>query len=236
MVMIKKTNILIIAIIFSASLSAIAQDGRYSITIELPLMRNKNQTHFPSVYFSVSYLSWNGLPSNVQYQPNNNRGVDMYKMFNLLKNKSHFNLAAGLSASVINLHNNVLKWQFDSSSKVNSAYIMPDTFDRHKLTAWYLYVPVEVKYKFGSGIKKPFVIAVGGKIGTAVFASVKSEKNDVKIQERIREGLSRINYGVYGYFGYKFVGIFGGYNFSPLFDSDYSPKVTNWSAGLGLIF
>jgi len=234
--MIKKSMMLLSLICLISAGSVFSQNEPDSNNPEKSLMKNKNNTHFPSIYFEVSYIGWNGLPSNVAFQPNNNREVSIYKLFNVLKNTTHFNIALGLSASVFNMHNNVKKWEFDSTGMVKSSEIVPDTLDKHKLTAWYLYIPLEIKYKFGKGPKKPFVIAIGGKIGTLIYASTKTKDDDIKIQERIREGISKLSYGVYGYFGYKFVGIIAGYNFSPMFDADHSPAITNWTTGLALMF
>jgi hypothetical protein len=234
--MIKKRMMLISLIYLISTCLAFSQDLPDSIKKEMSLMKNKNNTRYPSMYISLSYIGWNGLPSNVEFQPNNNREVGFYKLFNLKKHSEHFNLALGLSASVFNMHNNVRRWQFDPSGEVTSSEILPDTFDKHKLTAWYMYIPLEMKYKFGKGIKKPFMIGIGGKIGTLIYASTKIEKGDINIQERLRKGISKINYGIYGYFGYKFVGIIAGYNFSPMFDADHSPDVTNWTTGLALMF
>lgn len=217
--------------------TAYGQNDTDSISTELNLMKNKNSAKYPGIYMSLSYIGWQGLPSNIKYQPNNNREVSITKVFNLIRNSKHLNIALGLSASIINLHNNVSKWQFDSGGIVNNTNILPDTLDKHKLTASYIYIPIELKYRFGKGLKKPlFIIGIGGKIGTLLYASERTKDGDIKIRKRVREGISKINYGAYAYFGYKFVGIIAGYNFSPMFDSDFSPSVTNWTTGLTLFF
>ena len=235
--MIKRSILFLCLICLICSGSVYSQNDPDSISGEQKLMKKKNSTKFPAIYISLSYIGWQGLPSNVKFQPNNNREVSVFKMFNMIKNSKHLNIALGLSASFINMHNNVNKWQFDTAGKVKSPEVMPDTFDKHKLTAAYIYIPLELKYRFGKGGKKlPYIIGIGGKIGTLLFASERTKDGDIKIRERVREGISKINYGTYAFFGYKFVGIIAGYNFSPMFDADHSPSVTNWTAGLSLMF
>ena len=217
--------------------AAYCQNDTDSVANELNLMNNKNSKKYPSVYFSLSYIGWQGLPSNVKFEPNNNREVGVSKMFNLLKNKKHLNFALGFAASVANMHNNVQKWQFDSSGMLNPKNIIPDTLDNHKLTLSYIYIPFELKYRFGNLDKKqPYIIGLGAKVGSLLYASERTKDADIKIRKRLRDGISKINYGAYAYFGYKFVGIIAGYNFSPMFDSEHSPTVTNWTAGLTLMF
>ena len=235
--MIKKSIMFFFLICLICEGTAYSQNDSDSISGELKLMKKKNSKRFPATYLSLSYISWQGLPSNVKFQPNNNREVSVFQMFNLIKDSKHLNIALGLSASMINMHNNVNKWQFDSAGMVKGSEIIPDTLDKHKLTTASIYIPLELKYRFGKGTKKPpFIIGIGGKIGTLLFASERTKDGDIKIRERVREGISKINYGAYAYFGYKFVGIIAGYNFSPMFDSEHSPSVTNWTAGLALMF
>jgi hypothetical protein len=220
-----------------SSETAFSQNNNDSLAKENMIMKIRKPKKYPSFYLSSSYLSWQGMPSNVEYNPNNNRELSVYKMFNLFRYSNHFNAALGVSASMMTMHNNVNKWQFDSSGLVSSSQIIPDTFDKRKLTAYYLYMPVEVKYRFGSKSRRPpFNIGLGGRIGALLYAGQKTKVGDIKIKEQVKDGLSKINYGAYAYFGYKFVGIMAGYNFSPMFDSDHSPDVTNWTVGVTFLF
>ena len=154
----KKSIFILLLISVACSGIAYSQNDSDSISSEQKLMKLKGKNSFPSIYMAISYLSWQGLPSNVAYQPNNNRELSIYKLFNMFRYAEHFNAALGLSASFQTMHNNVNKWEFDTNGMVNSSEIIPDTLDKHKLASTYLFLPFEIKYKFGKGRKPPFII------------------------------------------------------------------------------
>jgi len=233
-----KKNVFILLMIFTlfSSTRLISQENNEADSLFSADSTLKPERVFGNVYLVMAYQNWTNMPENAQIKNGSTRVFSIYVVNNFLKNKKHFNFASGISVSFHNLQTNVKSWLFDSSGNIIKTGIYPDSinYKKNKTVITYLSVPVELKFKLGFNPKKAINLGIGFRAGLLLDGHNKIVYANQKIKDRISENLNHINYGLYGYIGYKYFNLFGEYSLSSTFDA--VDKIKPWSVGIGLIF
>ena len=201
---------------------------------EYNMLNNVKYAPFTQTYFVYSYVNWLNTPSNLTLKPYNT-AYTIQTGLNLLNNKKQHrvNLGTGLSFDFIGLHSDAKRWEFDSAQTLKDTAI-DKAFDRSRANFAYIGIPVEFKFLLINKPKNALQLGVGFKAGTLMYSNVRKKLGNVFTKERIREGVNKFNYDVYGYLNYKFIGVYGQYRINSIFNANNAPDTRFWSAGLVL--
>ncbi|HEX8545733.1 MAG TPA: outer membrane beta-barrel protein, partial [Cytophagaceae bacterium] len=101
---------------------------------------------------------------------------------------------------------------------------------KSRLSATYIDVPLEVRFKSSQNNKKAFHLAFGAKIGFLINSKTKYkfEENNVKTTQKQISNmyLNPIRYGLSARIGYGLFQLFGYYSLNPLFQDKKAFDVT----------
>jgi hypothetical protein len=167
------------------------------------------------------------------------RGVNMYCYYGIALGKSKFTLAPGfglgLDSYVFSKESIRLSTSHDSliiaDPLINSNQSQLIQYNKSKLAANYIDVPLELRFKTGKSVKKTFRMAIGIKGGVLFNSHTKVKYKDITEDEKWKEksigdfSLNHFRYGLTARVGYRYFNIFGYYSLSDLFDQDFGPQV-----------
>jgi len=180
---------------------------------------------------------WQDVPSGIEPKTIN-PGANVFGSYNYMFGESNVSFSPGLGLSMHNLYS-------DSWLKVtpDSTYFEPiiDTlsFKKSKLTATYIDIPIELRYKS----KGEFRLAVGFKFGFLIRGHTKYKGDDyidgttqeVIIKKKKLEFMEKNRYGFTGRIGYKWFNLWGYYQLSTLFEKGKGPEMYPISVGITII-
>jgi hypothetical protein len=133
---------------------------------------------------------------------------------------SHFSLASGLGFHSDNYYNNIRI----STNQANGAEVFTtvnyDTINRNKLTAQYLHIPVELRFRSTPNAKgRYFRFYVGGRAGVRIHSYSNYRTDKINVSFLNLGSLERFDYGVYTRIGYHYFSLYAYYGLSPIFSS-----------------
>jgi len=180
---------------------------------------------------------WQDVPESIEPRTIN-QGANVFGSYNYMFGTSNVSFSPGLGLGMHNLYS-------DSWLKVtsDSTYFeaIPDSlnFKRSKLTATYVDIPIELRYKS----KGEFRIAVGFKFGFLVRGHTKYKGDDyidgttqeVIIKKKKLAFMEKNRYGFTGRIGYKWLNLWGYYQLSTLFEKGKGPEMYPISVGITII-
>lgn len=190
-----------------------------------------------SMGFDVITDLWQDMPSGVD-ERTIHPGLNAYGMYNYMIGKSNLSFSPGLGLGVHNLY-------WDASPVLindSTAFIkIPDTisYKRSKLTATYLDIPIELRFKS----KSEFRFAVGFKFGFLLKMQSKYKGDDymnnddhqVIYKQGHVKNSDPNRYGFVGRIGYKWINFSAFYSLSTLFRSGKGPEMYPISLGITVI-
>ncbi len=180
-----------------------------------------------------------------------NQGATAFFMYNMQLGESLSAFSFGLAIRSHNSYSNSVIINIKANDIVfniiddlpHPGRNIPLAYKRSKINMTYLDLPVEFKFRTEGGFK----LGVGFKVGYLIDSKQKYvgewpvdfnfDEEDVQYNE-VNEKSKNINqlekwsYGVTLRIGYKFVSIFGYYQFSKLFESNRGPEMFPISVGL----
>jgi len=180
---------------------------------------------------------WQDVPQGIEPQTIN-PGVNIFGSYNYMFGTSNVSFSPGIGLGVHNLYS-------DSWLRVNNEFAyfepIPDSisFRKSKLTATYVDIPIELRYKS----KGEFRVAVGFKFGFLIKAQTKYKGNNyientvdqVIIKTAHFNFVESTRYGFTGRIGYKWLNVWGYYQLSTMFTSGKGPEMYPISIGITVI-
>ena len=180
---------------------------------------------------------WQDVPKGIEPKTIN-PGANVFGSYNYMFGESNVSFSPGLGLSMHNLYSD--SWL---KATPDSTYFEPviDTlsFKKSKLTATYLDIPIELRYKS----KGEFRLAVGFKFGFLIRGHTKYKGNDyidgttqeVIIKKKKLAFMEKNRYGFTGRIGYKWFNLWGYYQLSTLFEKGKGPEMYPISVGITII-
>lgn len=169
----------------------------------------------------------------------NNFGFEMTSLTRLSKkpkkdeNKKFINPYSGISFSVMNLHNNISRYNGNTQLFYNSSNFRDeDTYEKNKLVLAYLEIPLELQFWFKKENKFPLKFTIGGKGGWLLSSHTK-RKDD----EGIHKFKSKDNFEVFRLSGYAriskgILSVFGNYQISNTLENENMPSFNPITFGI----
>jgi len=157
------------------------------------------------------------------------KGINLYK--------GHIGIVTGLGFEINN-------YRFDKNITLNpdSSYItyVTDTildFQKNKLTATYLNLPVILEFKIPVGRKDKSIHFAAGVLGGIKLGSHTKqvyEDNNRRHKDKVREDfhLSPFRYGLTARVGYSGLNLFATYHMSTLFEENEGPELYPFTVGI----
>jgi len=180
----------------------------------------------------------NALPTpglfNVKTGRPSTFNIYFVKQLNLIKNTLSFAPGIGFGFDNYYFEKNLLVrpsgkdlFYIDNSKKYNKT----------KLAATYVDIPLELQFASSANYKKALKIAVGGKFGVLINdkSKIKYEEDGTDVKVKASDiSLNKIRYGVTGRIGFGIFNVFAYYSLSPLFKTQYAPKTQPIIFGISL--
>ena len=193
------------------------------------------------VMLQFGYNSWLNKPDSVHLK---SFGYTFggFLCYDFPINTSHFSFATGLGVkvNVVYLDQQLLLLS-DTSGKGYQARFVPDTvgYKRDKFVTTYLTAPFELRYfSNNKNRNKGFKAAAGLQIGTLLGAGEKGVHSVggtvVKNKIDTKRFITSWDFAATARIGYGNVALYGSYNLTPVFKSNYGPAVTPFSVGITL--
>lgn len=182
-----------------------------------------------------------------------NQGATVFFMYNMQLGESLSVLSAGLAIRNHNMYTNSVIINVKSDTIVFNAIdelptaqrTKPLDYQRSKINLTYLDLPIEFKYRSKGGFK----LGVGFKVGYLIDSKQKYvgewpvsfnfSEEEVKFN-KVNDKSKRINqlekwaYGVTLRVGYKWISVFGYYQFSKIFETRRGPSIYPVSVGISI--
>ncbi len=162
-------------------------------------------------------------------------GINVSVMPEIVLGESVFSLASGIAFSSFNVH---LNGNFERDTLTSSGFVRFQPFDdryswnKHKVSANYLEVPVE--FRIRAGKRKPFKLTLGAKAGYLVNVHTKTIDEDGKRKFYDVPEINRWRYGVYGRIGFRRLSVYGFYSLSTFLNEGTGVELTPVTLGLSL--
>lgn len=193
------------------------------------------------IIFDINHDRFLELPDGVE-QSIWSRGVNIYGMYDLPIAKQNLSFAVGFGFSSSNYFLNSDIVDIDTTNGQTYSTLVPyDTdsidFKRSKISANYIDVPVELRFRTNENAKgNRFKLAIGAKIGRKVnFHTKRIDENGDRFKAYVFPNVRDWRYGVTGRIGYGKVTISGYYSLVPLFEDNRGVELTPISIGISII-
>lgn len=202
----------------------------------------------PNDHFMIQlgYLSWTGKSDSI-HTGGLPRTFNMYVMMEFpFKTNPHFSVAIGpgigsdnmyFDKMIVGIRDNVSRIPFTNVSDTNN-------FKKYKLVTAYLEAPIELRYAFNPSDKnKSWKLAIGGKIGTLLSATVKAKDlqnksgtllNSYIEKEKSKRFFNSLRFAFLARVGYGHFSLFASYSATQFFTEGLGPKIQPLSIGLTL--
>ncbi|MGB0175777.1 MAG: outer membrane beta-barrel protein [Owenweeksia sp.] len=139
---------------------------------------------------------------------------------------SHFSFAYGLGFTSNNFYNNLSVRTNAADGLEYYSFLDTDTIKSNKLTAQYIHVPIELRFRSGPN-ENFFRFYVGAKAGVRVNSYSKLITDNFNRQFNNLGSLNRFMYGAYVRTGYSFINVYAYYALSELFTETVYPEGVN---------
>ncbi|MBN1339512.1 MAG: outer membrane beta-barrel protein [Bacteroidales bacterium] len=190
-----------------------------------------------SIGFDVITDFWMDMPSNMDERAIH-PGVNAYGMYNYMIGKGNFSFSPGLGIGVHNLYSDASPVLINDST----AFVkIPDSvsYKRSKLTASYLDIPIELRFKsenqfrFAIGFKFGFLMKMQSKYKGSDYFN--NDDHEIIFKQGHVKNADSNRYGFVGRIGYKWFNVSAFYSLSTLFRSGKGPEMYPVSVGITII-
>ena len=220
--------ILTIAFLFSTVVSAqvISESAKRKVTVGV------------DVFTDIVFLTKDPvfMPADFSFRTIN-QGVNVFAMYNFQIKQSLSSFSVGLAIRNHNLYSrNSMINDIKADSIIYST--IDENFNRTKINLTYLDLPVEFKYRTESGFK----LGVGLKVGYKIASKQKyvgnrpPDENNKTVKVNLKSHkiyqLEDWTFGATLRVGYKWISVFGYYQFTPIFKQGRGPELTPLSLGI----
>lgn len=197
--------------------------------------------------FQLGYNSWSQIPDTINTKglP---RSFNAYFMFDLpFKSDPRFSVGIGAGVGTDNMYFD--KMEIDiTGRRANTLGFrnLADTnhFKKYKLATTYLEAPVELRFVTNpENTNRSWKLAIGGKVGTMLAASVKGKTlqnkagntiNAYTMKEKSKRYFNGTRLAVTARAGYGALGIFASYQINAFVKEGFGPDVRPFQIGLSL--
>jgi hypothetical protein len=216
--------LLLIAAIFSTSVTAqvLSESAKRKVTVGIDLFSD-------IVFFDKDPVF---MPADFELRTIN-QGVNVFAMYNFQIGKSLSSFSVGLG---IRNHNLFSRNSVIDDIKADSIIYttIEQNFKRTKINLTYLDLPVEFKYRTKGGFKLGIGLKVGYKINSKQkYVGDRPEDNvGVSIKTKKINQVEDWTFGGTLRLGYKFISVFGYYQFNSFFITGRGPQFTPLSVGI----
>lgn len=216
--------LLLIATIFATSLTAqvLSESAKRKVTVGVDLFTD-------IVFFENDPVF---MPADFEFRTIN-QGVNVFAMYNFQIGKSLSSFSVGLGIRNHNLYsrNSVIE-DIKADSIIYTT--IEQSFKRTKINLTYLDLPVEFKYRTKGGFKLGIGLKVGYKINSKQkYVGDRPEDNmGVSVKTNKINHVEDWTFGGTLRLGYKFISVFGYYQFNSFFSSGRGPQFTPLSLGI----
>ena len=161
-----------------------------------------------------------------------NQGANVFAMYNMQIGESLSSFSFGLAIRNHNLYSNSIIEDIKADT-IKYDLIVP-TYKRSKINVTYLDLPVEFKFRTAKGFKLGVGLKVGYRIDNKqLYVGDRPEDNkSVKVKTKRINNLEDWSYGATLRVGYKWISVFGYYQFSKIFKKGLGPSVYPVSLGI----
>ncbi len=176
----------------------------------------------------IGVHGFSSAPSQFSTNLLQSRGISLYYKYDIpLGGNPKFTFNPGLG---VTWEGYVTKNDYAYSVSNDQLYLAPATevfdaksFDKTKISATYLDVPIEFQFRTNPS-RKAFRVGLGGKVGYLISSHVKYKfedqaGNDRKVKDKTDFGLTKIRYGLTGRIGYGPVNLFAYMGLNQFFDT-----------------
>lgn len=207
-------------------------------------LSNRPNDHF---MFQLGYNGWSQIPDTINTK-GLSRSFNAYFMFDLpFKSDPRFSVGIGAGVGTDNMFFD--KMEIDiTGRRANTLGFrnVADTnhFKKYKLATTFLEAPVELRFVSNpENTNKSWKIAIGGKIGTMMSASVKGKTlqnssgntiNAYTLKEKSKRYFNSTRLSVTGRIGYGALGLYGSYQVNAFIKEGFGPDVRPFQIGLTL--
>ena len=189
----------------------------------------------------LNYVGASALPDSMTTKWYS-RGVNFYLAYDIPLGKGgHFSFSPGIGFSSHNLFNNRL-FERDSSKLLAVPIDSSTTYKRNKLSANYLEVPLELRWRSAADKSgNRFKVGIGLRVGyllnvhTKYYGTVVNDANIqyvTKIKESKLPHRNEIRFGPTLRLGYGGFNLVGFYSLTPIFKKGSAPEITTFSVGI----
>lgn len=166
-----------------------------------------------------------------------NQGVNVFMQYNFYFNeKGSIAFGVGPGIGNHNLYSNMLIEDIKSDT-INFIPIV-GKYRRSKVNVVYLYIPMDVKFRFNHGIKMTLGFDFGWKIDSKqkfVKNDKKSNLSKVNNKDKNIDHLDKFTYGPSFRFGWRYISVYAHYQINGIFERGYGVDNLNYlSVGLSL--
>lgn len=161
-----------------------------------------------------------------------NQGATAFFMYNIPFGESLSSFSIGLAIRSQNSYSNSVILNIKADTIVFD--LISSDYRKSKINMTYLDLPVEIKFKTEGGFK----IGIGLKVGYLIDSKQKYKGNRpednhiVKVKNKGINQMEKWSYGATFRIGYKWVSLFGYYQFNKLFIRGRGPELQPISVGL----
>lgn len=163
-----------------------------------------------------------------------NQGVTVFVMYNLQIKQSLNSFSIGLDIRNHNMYANSIIPDVKADSIKYE--LITNSYKRSKVNVTYLDLPLELKLRNAKGFKVGIGLKVGYKIGSKQKyvgdRFIPDDGQEVNIKESKINQLEDWVFGATLRIGYKWISLYGYYQFNPIYVSGLGPKLTPISIGL----
>lgn len=166
---------------------------------------------------------------------NINQGVDAYITYNfpIADSKHTFSAGVGFTA-----HNFYLKDAYiDNPYAEYTVFTMAENnVKRSKINVFYLDIPMEVNFRMADKFKVSFGLKIGFNMGakTKFIGTLNGDDHKVHLKYTSIENVEKVSYSATVRVAYRWINIFGAYQFSRTFKDEYGPQIMPLSIGIGI--
>lgn len=185
----------------------------------------------------IYHSFWMGMPAEVNFKKFD-PGFNVSAIWDFKLKKKPLAFGLGLGVSYFTQYSNALL-RHDVRNDIMCYYVLPQTVEYKLLKMNYLNVniPLEFRYRHPNGFKFSLGLRVGliAEISQKYKGPDPSEPSETLKMKNldIRDKL-KYNTEVYTRIGWKFINVYYGFQFTPLFVKDKGPKIYPMSMGISL--
>ena len=185
----------------------------------------------------VFHSFWMGMPSQVSYKKFD-PGFNFSILWDFKVKKKPVAFGLGVGITYHTQYSNALLL-YDQTSDLMKYNILPSNVNYNLLKMNYLNVniPLEFRYRNANGFK----FSVGVRVGLIAEISQKYKGQDyttatdtMMMKNLHTENKLKYNVDVYTRIGWKFIGAYYSFQFTPLFEAGKGPKIYPMSVGISL--